>query len=295
VTLNNPSDEEKAEFSKENLASRPVKYVIWQVELGESGTPHIQAYIALKVKKRISYFKEWLPRAHLEIARGTPLENKAYCSKEEGRIEGPFEFGNLPPGKGARLDLEAFRSSVCVNPVPANELVHRYGEIYAKYPKYCRELNAYYRRARYLETLPKFVPLPGWQCDLVETLRGPVDPRKVIWIWEETGSVGKSYFCRHFRIGEGAGELGYIITGGKYADIQFGYNEEKVVYFDWARDQEEQFPYVLIEHFKNGYFFSPKYESRGRIFDPPHVVVFANFAPNTGKLSQDRWDIRPVN
>jgi hypothetical protein len=50
--------------------------------------------------------------------------------------------------------------------------------------------------------------------------------------------------------------------------------------------------YSLMESFKNGRIFSPKYESISKTFKPCHVVVFANFIPDHSKLSQDRWLVK---
>jgi len=45
-------------------------------------------------------------RCHLEPARGTASDNKQYCTKEDGRIEGPFEFGQMGVTRqGNRNDL----------------------------------------------------------------------------------------------------------------------------------------------------------------------------------------------
>lgn len=82
-------------------------YIIWQYE---SGTHlHIQGYayyenqrVGETVKKQI---KNWCGvDAHLEVARGTPAQNRDYCSKEESRVDGPFEFGEIPHA-GKRTDL----------------------------------------------------------------------------------------------------------------------------------------------------------------------------------------------
>ncbi len=55
-------------------------------------TPHIQGYVRLKTKVRMSSMARYLPRAHLERAKGTDWQNKVYCSKE-----GDFqEWGTIP-------------------------------------------------------------------------------------------------------------------------------------------------------------------------------------------------------
>lgn len=46
-------------------------------------------------------------RAHWEVAQGSPEQNYTYCSKLEGRLDGPYEFGNWNNvGAGKRTDLE---------------------------------------------------------------------------------------------------------------------------------------------------------------------------------------------
>ena len=66
--------------------------------------------------------------------------------------------------------------------------------------------------------------------------------------------------------------------------------------FDIPRSKSDYMEhlYPVLEQFKNGQFFSGKYESKARLFPKPHVIVFANFAPETDKLSMDRWDIIPL-
>lgn len=50
----------------------------------------------------------------------------------------------------------------------------------------------------------------------------------------------------------------------------------------------------MIESFKNGLFFSPKYDTCTKTFKSAKVVVFANWAPDKTKLSADRWDVRHI-
>lgn len=83
-------------------------YCIYQEEVGDSGTPHLQGYLQFTRKQRGSQLRkiEQLAGAHFEPARGSLAENKVYCSKEEGRLGGPYEWGEaITTGQGARSDL----------------------------------------------------------------------------------------------------------------------------------------------------------------------------------------------
>lgn len=67
-------------------------YLIIGKETGEDGTPHLQGYVRLRTKVRLSTMKQYLPRAHLEPAKGNDWQNKVYCSKD-----GDFqEWGIIP-------------------------------------------------------------------------------------------------------------------------------------------------------------------------------------------------------
>lgn len=87
----------------------PPRYAIWQLEVGENGTPHVQGYIVLLSRTRMSTLKlRFQSNLHLEKRRGTHSQAVAYCSKEETRVSGPWTYGSdddIPEGQGARSDL----------------------------------------------------------------------------------------------------------------------------------------------------------------------------------------------
>lgn len=92
ITINNPSDQEKAlDFGHETWQSL-VKLAVWQVERGEEGTPHVQGYIVLKEPRRLTWMKKRLPRAHLERRRGNHSQALQYVLKEQTREEGPHAY-----------------------------------------------------------------------------------------------------------------------------------------------------------------------------------------------------------
>lgn len=80
------------------------RYLCWQAERGENGTPHLQGYILFDAPRRFSFVKKILPTAHWETRQGTHEQAEEYCSKEETRIDGPWKLGE-PPAPGKRTDL----------------------------------------------------------------------------------------------------------------------------------------------------------------------------------------------
>lgn len=90
-TCNNYTEDEFERISR--ACSDFAQYAIIGREVGEQGTPHLQGYIRFKRAYRFSTVKDrHLPRCHVEVARGSPRQNRDYCSKG-----GNFtEFGELP-------------------------------------------------------------------------------------------------------------------------------------------------------------------------------------------------------
>ncbi len=110
-TINNPKE---LPSELETRLQPYSKYYIFQHEQGSNGTDHWQGYIYLKRKHRLSWLKNHCDNtAHWECARGTPQENKTYCSKADSHVAGPWSFGQLPTiTKGKRTDLVALRDNI---------------------------------------------------------------------------------------------------------------------------------------------------------------------------------------
>lgn len=104
-TLNNP-DEPYPEFDDTWM-----KYLVYQLEEGEEGTPHLQGYVQCSNARKLHLMKEWLPTAHFEIARGSPAQNVAYCTKLASRQGGPWVYGE-EPAQGKRSDWVGMRDAI---------------------------------------------------------------------------------------------------------------------------------------------------------------------------------------
>lgn len=113
-TANLP-DEDEIDTLEEPIPG--VHYMVWQYE--EKSHRHIQGYAYWKNQRTMSAAKksifQWCGvQAHLEKAMGTPLENKTYCTKEESRIAGPYEFGDMPT-QGERTDIQTLWDTIKKN------------------------------------------------------------------------------------------------------------------------------------------------------------------------------------
>lgn len=126
-TLNNPDEELQP-------ATWPgCKFAIWQKERGEEGTPHYQGYLELDTPRRLVWCRGIIPRAHWEPARGDQADCIRYCSKDDTRIEGPWEHGDRnwrKPGK--RNDLEGMRKRIKEG-ATAHEISDEYFADYIRY------------------------------------------------------------------------------------------------------------------------------------------------------------------
>jgi len=143
------------------------------------------------------------------------------------------------------------------------------------------------------------IVLRPWQQRLYDILKGPVDDRKIYWIYEPIGGVGKTLFQKFVFLNI----RDTVVLSGKGTDMKNGvlqYAEKhkrmpKTVLIDIPRSTDPQFvSYTGLEEVKNMFFFSGKYEGGMVCGPPPHMMIFANVAPDSTKFSCDRWDVREI-
>lgn len=86
-------------------------YCVYQEEVGDEGTPHLQGYIYFPNAKTLSAVKDLMgSEVHLEVPR-SDAHAMNYCMKEESRVGGPYEFG-VKPEQGKRNDLAMVKRAV---------------------------------------------------------------------------------------------------------------------------------------------------------------------------------------
>lgn len=92
-------------------------YCVQKEKCPDTGRIHLQGYLELAngctltgLKKRLKKHMCW-PSTHLDPRKGTQEQAVAYCTKDDSRIEGPWEWGKKNI-QGERSDLIELRDAV---------------------------------------------------------------------------------------------------------------------------------------------------------------------------------------
>lgn len=138
--------------------------------------------------------------------------------------------------------------------------------------------------------------LRPWQKKIEDLIKTDPDDRSIYWFYETQGNVGKSaftkYLVHHYKA--------LFCCGGKFNDLinlifNNNMDECNIIVFDIPRNHGGNISYDTLECIKNGMVCNTKYETGTKLFNPPHVIVFANELPSCpDKLSTDRWIVEEI-
>lgn len=285
-TINNPTDNDRI-CVQALLDSQRIRYAVVGREVGDSGTPHLQGFVIFQVVKSRRAVAAYLPRAHLEVARGPSHAAADYCKKEND-----FDEAGDPPRRPANHTLNDF-ISWGDQFIQSNGRAPTEAEIALEQPKpyllYPKAVQLFQHRAG-VPVLQEGVP-NGWQAALNAELLQDADDRKVVFYVDEEGGKGKSWFQRWFLTNNGNSQ---VLPLGKRDDVAYAVQSDKsVFFFNVPRGAMEYFPYQILEQLKDQMISSPKYMGITKfLLKSPHVVVFCNEYPDMSKLSADRYSIR---
>jgi len=291
-------------FGVEDITWKPedMKYLLYGRETcPETGREHLQGYVQFKKKQSIAGAKKIFGdnTIHFEFAKGDYEENYKYCTKTRECDDCPnvfFERGEPTRKKGQRNDiLEVVRRIEGGNELKDLMFDPEVCDTVARCMPFVRQCVADFKAGKGLKAMRdkmESASLRSWQQGVVSIVDAEPDTRAVYWYWDHAGNTGKSFMVDWLVAMKNA----VVFTHGKMHDIAHAYNHQKVVCFDLSRTQEEKLDavYMAMECLKNGRMFSGKYESTTKIFEVPHVFVYANFAPDKAKLSADRWKVTEI-
>jgi len=139
ITINNPEKNE-VEMKEYFDSKDEIKGYIFQKEKGKQNTIHYQCYIELKSRIRFGKVKEIIGgKGHLSQAKGSKLQNIAYCSKEESRLSGPYFGGCVNPKdkksgeQGKRNDLAIVMEKVLEDGEITAEAIVNNAKVFAQF------------------------------------------------------------------------------------------------------------------------------------------------------------------
>lgn len=231
-------------------------YAIIGKEVGESGTPHLQGFLAMKNACKFQHVRQMMnSNAHIEPAKGSAVQNFQYCSKD-----GDFwEYGRRPitnPDKG-RIQRERYEN--------AWDMATR-GELDA--------IDAELR-IRHYSTLKRIHDDKLTERNLEET------NEEMLWYWGESGT-GKSRKARTDH------PDAYLKNCNKWWD---GYTDQETVLVE---DFDAKHA-VLIHHLKiwaDRYPFLAEVKNSTRKIRPRRLIVTSNYHPRD--IWQDASDLEPI-
>lgn len=138
--------------------------------------------------------------------------------------------------------------------------------------------------------------LYDWQKNLLNIIKEEPNERDIHWVYSAEGAMGKSSFCKLL-----VAKYNAILCGtGKYADImnliyKTDMDKHNLMVFNLPRNHGNKISYSALEAIKDGLVCNTKYETGSKIFNAPHIIVFANAEPEYDKMSQDRWKVINVD
>lgn len=269
---------------RERLNDRDLDCGIAQPEVcPETKREHVQAFVVFPHNWRIGRVRDKYPGAHVEVMRARdPHVAWNYCKKDESWAgTWRLERGELPEHRpGKRSDLEIIRDLVKEGKAWVAIVDHVPSAL-----RYFKEVRAY--RAALLDAQDVTVEevcLRSWQREIFGLLDGPVQTRRIFWIWSPLSGVGKSTTMRVY---SDMHKNTVLVGCRKLSDLMHAYDgaTHRVIWYDLARSDplDAEMTSVLETLSNGGMIFSGKYEScqkRVRC----HIVVTTNRPPPDDRL-----------
>ena len=277
-TINNPVPDELKKLYEQNADK--ITYMIAQMEKGDEGTPHLQGYLILAKRSRLTALKKLHATAHWENRKGSHQQAKDYCTKEDTRIEDPVEFGIEPvkaPGK--RSDLDAFKEAV-KDGVSNMDLLENHSAVYARYTHFTVQYKSAIAFQKWKDSSLQLMPTgltDPWQNSLYRAMQLDPESRRIHWVWSNESATGKTQTMTYFM----KDHFPTLKAGNwKMQDTLYPYDGEKIIWFNISRaaDVNENTWNVLELFSDGGPMLSTKYQPIQKIVHA-HIVVTCNIDP----------------
>lgn len=251
----------------------------------DTGRPHHQGFLQLKTKKSLGWLKNNLSkRCKFKMIRGTYQENVTYCSED-----GCYICWGTYTDQGERRDIYTTSKKIIDGTFDKSDafdnamwIKHNAG-INQSLEFHSRKRRRALRKAAFINKHIELRPQQNYWLNCAANQKDDM----ILWICDFDGQLGKSYFQKFIKnVLDGC-----TIKNGATKDIALLYKEERYVCVNLTRTGEEKTNYSIYEDLKDGEIQSPKWDSYCYEFEPPVLMIFANFFPDVKALSIHRWHI----
>ena len=138
---------------------------------------------------------------------------------------------------------------------------------------------------------------------LVDMMQSEVDPRDIIWIWDEHGKCAKSAILAYLEFYLGLETLPYCDNYKDFMQFAYGYVGKKAYAVNVSRglaptndkERREFGAFIAsLETLKDGWVFDTRNHPKKDRMHRPMVLVFANCKPIFDCATIDRWLIMKI-
>lgn len=295
-TLFNHDDDDEQCLS--DLYPSEIEYLCYGHEVcPETGRKHLQGFLKVPGRGcRFNQMKALMPDGcHIEKCKGSPQQNFEYCTKSDEHF---VEFGDKPWGGGVKEQkiqtvIRQIMDGCSVQSIIDSPLCHVFVVNRDKILKVVEDLKNEKRVKKMVSHRSSVLSLRDWQSEIVRQFNEEDTDRKIFWVYDVRGGVGKTHLCRELKMQNPDGVV--VFQNGSSRDISYIYNGEKLVLFDFSRQEQRCINYDIIEKLKNGFVTSTKYQGHSKMFKIPTICCFSNNPPDVHALSVDRWCIYCVD
>jgi len=236
-TINNPTSAD--DFGIIQLMKK-AKFGIVGKEKGElNGLPHYQGYVQLQNAMKFEALQKYIPRAHIEIAGGTPEQNETYCAKQ-----GDYKvYGEKGSGQGKRNDIKEIANLIKSGDITLMDIMFDYPDMYLKYSRSFEKM-----------------------FNAVQPHRDT--PPQVYWLWGLAGT-GKTRFV----VDKFGADKVYMKDGTSWWD---GYSQQEAILID---DFDNNIPYRTLLRILDRYRYQGQVKGGYVNINSPYIYITCEWPP----------------
>ena len=140
--------------------------------------------------------------------------------------------------------------------------------------------------------------------ELIKMLEAPIDPRQIIWIYDEIGNSKKSASQAYLSYKGLLEILPFVDNHKDLLQFAYGFAHKRAYGINIARgcapkDDRERKEFASfiagLESLKDGFVYDIRNYAKKEYMERPHVVVFANCKPIFDSATRDRWKLLRIN